>query len=237
MKLPFFFLMACMSFSVSLFSQSMKASKKDSVLKIKKVDDFELSGRGTAKEWAGTDWVSLTKMKGNVEYQSQFKMVYSTTGVYCLFFCEDEKITSTLKQDFADIYNEDVVEVFFWTDESNPIYFEYELSPYNFELPILVPNYKGDFFGWAPWHYEGERKTRHATFIAEENNKPKSWTAEFFIPFALLKPLRNVPAQKGMRWRANFYRIDYDKGSTYWTWKPVRTNFHDYEKFGVIEFE
>jgi hypothetical protein len=59
------------------------------------------------------------------------------------------------------LYNEDVIEAFFWPDEKNPLYFEYELSPLNYELAILVPNNKGNFFGWRPWHYEGDRKTRH----------------------------------------------------------------------------
>jgi hypothetical protein len=63
-----------------------------------------------------------------------------------------------MQGDFLDLWNEDVVEAFFWTDESNPIYFEYELSPLNYELPILVPNNKGKFLGWLPWHYEGIAK-------------------------------------------------------------------------------
>jgi Carbohydrate family 9 binding domain-like len=227
----------CLLGMISLMAQNTQSSKKDSVLKIKKVNDFEVTGTGSASEWKSTEWTSLTKRKGNAEYKTQFKTVYSLTGVYCLFLCEDEKITSTIREDFADIYNEDVVEVFFWTDESSPVYFEYELSPYNFELPIIVPNYQGKFFGWLPWHYEGERKTRRAAKINEENGTVKSWTAEFFIPFALLRPLQNVPPQKGIRWRANFYRLDYDKGQTSFTWQPVRTSFHDYQKYGVIEFE
>ncbi len=31
-----------------------------------------------------------------------------------------------------------------------------------------------------------------------------------FVPFELLKPLANVPPKSGTRWRANFYRMDYD---------------------------
>jgi Carbohydrate-binding family 9 len=238
MKLRFLFLIACLGLLTTvLFSQPKEISIQDSVLKISKVNDFDVNGTGSASEWKPIEWVSLTKGRGDVDYKTQFKMAYSAKGIYCLFSSEDEKITSTIKEDFGDIYNEDVVEVFFWTDESSPVYFEYELSPLNFELPIIVPNYKGDFFGWRPWHYEGERKTKHAANIAKEGKKVKSWTAEFFIPFALLKPLQQVPPQTGTRWRANFYRIDYDKGVSSWTWKPVRTSFHDYEKFGVIEFK
>jgi hypothetical protein len=237
MECRFLILLASLLFESTLFSQPMKTSKTDSVLKVKKVKDFEVNGTGTTQAWDSTEWVSLVKRKGETEYKTQFKMLYSKTGIYCLYFCEDEKITATIKEDFGDLFKEDVVEAFFWPDESSPIYFEYELSPYNFELPILVPNYRGDFFGWLPWGLKGERKTRHATHINKEGNRVTSWTAEFFIPYVLLKPLQNIIPKTGTRWRANFYRIDYDKGVSTWTWKPVRTNFHDYEKFGVIEFE
>ncbi len=44
------------------------------------------------------------------------------------------------------------------------------------------------------------------------HDQGKSWTAEFYIPYALLKPIISGPPVKGSRWRANFYRIDYDHG-------------------------
>jgi len=49
--------------------------------------------------------------------------------------------------------------------------------------------------------------------------------------------LNNVPPQKGSRWRANFYRIDYDNGEPSWEWQTVKINFHDYELFGHILFD
>ena len=64
-----------------------------------------------------------------------------------------------------DLWNEDVFEVFLWTDERYPVYFEYEISPLNRELPILIPNFGGQFLGWRPWHYERDRLTRKATSI------------------------------------------------------------------------
>ena len=56
-------------------------------------------------------------------------------------------------------------EVFLWTDERYSIYFEYEISPLNYELPLLVPNFGGEFLGWRPCHYEGKRKIRKATAV------------------------------------------------------------------------
>ena len=140
------------------------------------------------------------------------------------------------------LYKEDVVEVFLWTDEAQPLYFEYELSPLNYELPILVPNHGGTFFGWRPWHYEGERRTRHATSVQGGEKKSgatiRGWTAEFFIPYALLKPLGNVPPKPGTRWRANLYRIDYDAAEPrHWQWQPTSGSFHEYERFGTFLFK
>jgi hypothetical protein len=205
---------------------------------VKKTKDFSLNGLGDASNWNTTSFVTVQKnIPSGVNYNTQFKILYSDSGIYCLYVCADEIITSTLREDFSDLYNEDVVEAFFWPDEKSVMYFEYELSPWNYELPILVPNYNGKFLGWRPWHYEKERKTRHAASINKQGDRIKSWTAEFFIPYTLLNPLQNVPPKSGSLWRANFYRIDYDKGSNYWTWKPTRGTFHDYAKFGTIVFE
>jgi hypothetical protein len=134
-------------------------------LKVKHTADFEIRGDGSAANWKNSDWSELSKSEGDVSYKTRIKMLYSDSGIYCLYHCEDNKITATMQDDFLDLWHEDVVEAFFWTDESNPIYFEYELSPLNHELPILVPNNKGKFLGWRPWHYEGTRKTKHAIHV------------------------------------------------------------------------
>ncbi|HMD81184.1 MAG TPA: carbohydrate-binding family 9-like protein, partial [Anaerolineales bacterium] len=182
--------------------------------------------------------ITLSKRNGSSTYQTRAKLLYSETGIYGMFDCPDKTITATITEDFADLWHEDVIEVFFWTDESTPLYFEYELSPLNYELPILVPNFGGDFLGWRPWHYEDARKTRHATkVIKDEKGNVTSWVGEFFIPYALLKPLQNVPPKSGTTWRANLYRIDYDEGQSGWTWQPVQTNYHDIHRFGTIQFE
>lgn len=206
--------------------------------KVKYTTDFEVKGDGSAANWKNSEWLELSKGKDvGVAYETKMKMLYSDSGIYCLYYCEDKKITATMKEDFLDLWHEDVVEVFFWTDESAPIYFEYELSPLNYELPILVPNFNGKFLGWRPWHYEGGRRTKHAIHINKNGDTVTSWTAEFFIPFSLLAPLNNVPPHKGTRWRANFYRIDYDNGESSWQWQKIRKTFHDYESFGRLLFD
>jgi hypothetical protein len=210
----------------------------DSVL-IKKCQDFEVTGDGKSGSWDDTEWITLLQHDNTgSSYLTKVKVMYSGSGIYFLFDCRDKKLTSTMKADNLNLWEEDVVEVFLWTDEDFPVYFEYELSPYNFELPIIVPNNKGNFLGWLPWKYDGDRKIRHATAIDRTDGKSiQGWTAEFFIPYKLLAPLGNVPPVPGTKWRANMYRIDYDNGQVPFAWQKTTGTFHEFNKFGTFIFE
>jgi len=254
----FFIFLVFVSGPRLLFAQKDPAVNNN-VLKVKSTADFIVTGDGTSVNWNNTGWNNLPQYSSETlrnagwhihipaqysgsadpQYKTLFKILYSDKGIYCLFRCRDSLITATLKEDYANLYDEDVVEVFLRPDTSLPAYFEYELSPLNYELPILILNNKGNAMGWKPWQYEGVRKTAHAVKINEQDPDSDrfTWTAEFFIPYALLTPMGNVPPSKGTKWRANFYRIDYDRNPVYCGWQLTRESFHDPEKFGILEFE
>ncbi len=241
-----------------VFSFSYLYAQQDGGNKIivKPTEDFTFTGDGTAPNWNGATWHTITqrdrktlvsegwrmKPEGNApdpSYKTLFKILYSDKGIYCLYQCEDSVITSTIREDFGALYNEDVIEAFFRPDTTVPLYFEYELSPLNYELPILIINKNGNTGGWKPWGTRSSRKIIHAVKIHDKNagDTRFNWTAEFFIPFALLVPMENVPPSKGTKWRANFYRIDYDANPVYSSWQLTRKGYHDYERFGLLEFE
>jgi hypothetical protein len=205
--------------------------------------DFDVTGDGSDPAWERAAWTPLSvRRDGGLGYATRFKMLYSETGLYILFDGADRRLIATLEGDYLKLWNEDVYEFFFWTDEAHPLYFEYEISPLGYELPLIIPNFDGTFFGWIPWQYDGERLTRKAVAILggpqTSGAEIEGWRAEVFVPYALLAPLPNVPPQPGTRWRANFYRIDYDDGqTTYWSWSPIAQTFHEYERFGTITFE
>jgi hypothetical protein len=205
-------------------------------------EDFELTGEGSAPPWERAEWVPLQRRgDGGPAYQTRVKLLYSATGLYVLMDGSDSLVTATMTEDFLDLWHEDVFEVFLWTDEAYPVYFEYEISPLGYELPILVPNFQGEFLGWRPWHYEGERLTRRATTTRggprESGATITGWRAEVFLPWALLKPLRGVPPRPGSVWRANFYRIDYDgETAAAWYWARVGGTFHEFQRFGILRF-
>jgi hypothetical protein len=209
---------------------------------VKKCKDFKITSDGNSEPWGKTEWINLDQQGSDSSiYKTQVKVLYSEKGIYFLFCCEDKKLNPTKKADFLNLYKEDVVEVFLWTDENFPIYFEYELSPLNYELPLIVPNFEGNYRGWLPWLYEGERKTLHQTSVIggkkKSGNTITGWRAEFFIPYTLLFPLRNIPPVSGTRWKANMYRIDYDFGRIFFAWQKVARSFHEYDHFGTFIFE
>ncbi len=225
-----------------LHDRSSEKKSGDTEIIITRCEDFEVTGDGSAEPWSQTEWIDIPqRIEKTDTYLTRAKVLYSETGIYFLFDCEDKVLTASMKEDNLDLWNEDVVEVFLWTEEDFPVYFEYEISPLNYELPIIVPNYKGDFFGWLPWHYEGDKRTRYATSTRggpkEQNASIKAWMAEFFIPYKLLNPLPNVPPEPGAKWRANMYRIDYDQGPTHFSWQKTSGSFHEYNKYGTFIFE
>lgn len=240
--------------------RSPDGEETSSVWMVRHVDDFEISGDGSNGAWSQTEWVTLARRSNPTrvpEYRTRAKLLYSDTGLYLLFDNVDHLVTATMQEHFQRLWQEDVIELFLWTDPTERTYFEYELSPLNRELPIIVDNIDGELTHWLPFfHSYGEkhpRKTKHnvsirgleSSRISDDGSAEDSvsgatisgWSAEVFIPFDLLRPLENERPSSGTTWRANLYRIDYDEGSVQWSWQPYRTNFHDIERFGTLLFE
>jgi len=209
---------------------------------VKKCSDFNITGNGNSSEWSNTGWIEVGTQGSNISpYGTKVKVLYSDTGLYFLFDCQDTRLTNTMTADNLNLWEEDVVEVFIWPDESFPVYFEYELSPLDYELPIIIPNKNGKFLGWLPWNYYGDKRTRHATSVTGGSKAGGStvtgWTAEFFIPYRLLSPLVEGAPESGDKWRANMYRIDYDDGTAYFAWQKTAGSFHEFNRFGTFVFE
>ena len=218
------------------------ATAADKTYRVAKIEDFEFNGQGDAKQWEQAKWEPLSATGGRKhEYDAKFKALYSDKGVYVLMTGSDKKLSAKMTKDDLDLWTEDVFEVFLWPDEQETVYFEYEISPLGYELPLLINNIDGKFHGWRPWHYEGDRRVRKAAGVQGGQTRSgatiSGWTAEIFVPYELMKPLRNVPPQPGTKWRANFYRMDYDQGQAAWSWSPVGRSFHEFKKFGTLEFE
>jgi len=209
-------------------------------LKVPRVEDFDVTGRGDHAAWQRVSWTSLSRTTGEPSAKrTRVRVAYSPTGVYVAMECFDDAIVATKTADFDELWREDCFEVFLWPSEATPTYFEYEISPKGFELPLLVPNLGGKRFrGWLPWQYAGERRVQKRVAVkSEQDPGSPGWSAELKIPFALLAPIADG-VKAGDQWRGNFYRVDVGpSGSEFQSWTPVGDSFHEYEKFGTLVFD
>ena len=228
----------------SCSNQTAELKNAEDVYFVAKTDNFAVTGDGSNPNWEKATWLALPQHRPHeIDHSraTKVKVLYSQTGIYCLFDCFDKKITATMESDFMNLWTEDVVEVFFWTDEAIPAYLEYEISPLNYELAILVTTLEGTQYRWQPFHYAENRRTRKATSVRGGEKKHDAeitgWMAEFFIPYTLFYPLQNVPPKSGTQWRANFYRMDYDDIRISWSWRVMEDCFHEYFRFGTLLFE
>lgn len=217
-------------------------------LLVRKCNDFDLTGKGDHSEWKKSGWNLLTKLdKGGKDYESKFKIQYSSRGIYVLFAGQDDVITTKDYKDQGNLFFDDVFEVFFHPDPAIPRYFEYEVNQLEKQLVLMISNVNGQRKSWGPWHHEGKdesgiRKKVDVVGGAKTlNARIESWSAEVFFPFETLGLLTGVPPTSGSVWNANFCRLDYDTGSSpsvKWSWSPgIRTSFHELEKFLSIKFE
>jgi hypothetical protein len=204
--------------------------------------DFKVTGEGIHPEWQRTGWTDMQKLdKGGKEYESKFKILYSANGIYVLFHGEDHLISSSFNNDFDPLFKGDVFEVFFHPEPGDPLYLEYEISPLNKELALLMVKREDYLGGWAPWPYENDNRIKKNVCIYGGEMKPraeiKSWTAELFIPYTLMGALNNTPPSKGTLWNANFCRLDYDTGEMIkWAWAPVENSFHELDRYFPLIF-
>ena len=133
---------------------SMAAPGKDTSAPylVKRCADFEIDGSGSNSQWTDIKWAEFIKIQpGSNHYVSKSKMMYSQKGIYLLFSGTDRKITTQPWNDFENIYDGDVFEVFFHPDPSSGQYFEYEINPLGKELVLTLARLDGQTLAWSPW--------------------------------------------------------------------------------------
>ncbi|MDR3403376.1 MAG: carbohydrate-binding family 9-like protein [Chthoniobacter sp.] len=145
-----------------------------------------------------------------------------------LFEVADTHVWATLTERGAPLYQEEVVEVFIDPVGDLENYFEIELNPLNTVMEVVLRRNRSGYMKDFAWRCEGLRTAARRT--------DTGWCAELAIPF---RSLIAEPPLAGIKWRANFCRIDRPPGIerelSAWS-SPGRANFHTPERFGFVEF-
>jgi len=165
--------------------------------------------------------------------QTIARLCYDDHRLYVRFDCYDEDIWGHYTERDDPIYDEEVVELFLWPGEANPIhYYEFEISPNGVLFDGLVYNptsLRQDMVVDLAWDCEG------IIWQAERDDATDHWWAMLSIPWSSVGPVDPVPKI----WRANLYRIERPRqGSPEFScWSPVLVqpvDFHKPAQFGIL---
>ena len=117
-----------------LFAGQGRGSERPTY-RVAHVADFEVNGEGNNPAWDKATWATLSNRTKDAEgIESRVKVLYSDRGLYVLFDGADRKLSAKFREDFQNLWTEDVFEFFVWPDQDDPVYFEYEISPLGYEL-------------------------------------------------------------------------------------------------------
>ncbi|MDX2226321.1 MAG: carbohydrate-binding family 9-like protein [Verrucomicrobiae bacterium] len=223
---------------------SLLAQTEPPEYRVIRTTDFDPGSPGSAAFWDKAAWMAVPPLNTALTgYATRARLLYSDRGLYVQIECQDPLLTAHPRGDFESLYLEDVAEVFLQPDPGSPVYFEYEISPFGAEAPLLISNNGNSLSGWTPWKYGGRKKTAKAVSVrggrARPGEKIEGWSAEVFIPYLLLEGLKGCPPSSGQSWRGNVTRIDYDNGKNhFFSWATLpRPNFHNPPLFGRLVFE
>jgi hypothetical protein len=166
------------------------------------------------------------------------KLMYNRCSLYAFFDLDEDSPVATLTQHDAELYRENVVELFIDPLGLGKVYYELQVNPLNASFDAIIindilkgkrrgPRFQG-FTGWDP------KSFRHRSIVT-----PGKWQVFLSIDFADLFFAKHHPPKKGDAWRANLLRIDFDgKEQLFTAWSPTYVlDFHNTSRFGTWVFD
>lgn len=155
--------------------------------------------------------------------------------LFFLFSMDDDGIVASQYERDAELWREDVVEIFLAPDRLDS-YYELEVSPVGtlFDAHVTFPGENRETMTVdTAW----DCLEMYAAVRRVISNEGETTEILVSIPFGCLSG--HTPSS-GETWRANFYRIDRSPvGNSFDAWSPTRTSrpdFHVPARFGTLGF-
>lgn len=169
------------------------------------------------------------------------RMCWDDENLYVGFEGEDKDVFGTYTKHDAEVYLEEVYEVFLCPTCNLNCYYELNVSPRNVVFDAVQHNVVKLHPGAGSTSLWDCKGLRTATFVDGtldcRTDVDRGWSAEFAIPFSALD--RTTP-KAGERWRLNLFRIDLSpKPVEFQAWSPTFIRpaaFHVPTRFGTVLF-
>jgi hypothetical protein len=168
---------------------------------------------------------------GAARHATRVTLLDDGERLHARFDCDDPEPWATLREPDADLWTEEVVELFVAAGHDSPArYFELELNPLGtrFDARVHAPHGdRRDLVVDRSWRCAGLEST--VTTLAH------GWLGELVVPWQALAP----GGRAIRRWRLNLYRIDRPRGAPaeHSAWSPTLAtpaDFHRPARFGFL---
>lgn len=212
------------------------------VYKLKK--SLVIDGNWDKSQWRKVKSIQINNfIRENPKFRPQVsaKMMYDDENIYVIFQVKDQFVRSITTEINGPVWKDSAVEFFFSPDTAMPrSYFNLEVNCGG--TPLLGYN---SISRQKPT-VEDIRKITIGHSLPEivdpEIDELTTWTVEYKIPLEMLESYSNVTRpNKGVIWRANFYKIaEINSNPHHASWSVInapRPTFHLPQFFGILKFQ
>ena len=168
------------------------------------VDAITVDGRLDEATWALVPRVGPFRLihapDRAATYSTEATLAWDGAHLYVAFACTDSSPWGRYRDRDDRLWEEEVVEVFLDPDGNGREYAEFEVSPLNVVVDLLIAAPRASGPGARQWNAEGWQTAvaRHAA----------GWVVEMAIPWASLERAGVTAAPRhGDTWRVGLYRI------------------------------
>ncbi len=171
------------------------------------------------------------------------KLAWDDQNLYVAFQCEDPDVWATMTQHDANLWEEEVVELYVDPGGQGKNYYEIEINPLNAVVDLKIPSARDgvpqDVEEARKWDAQGMvSAVKVDGHVNAHDGKDRGWTAEAAIPLSNFVGARRLPPKIGDVWRLQLLRIERGRPlphPQFSAWSVTNT-FHNPTRFGRLCF-
>ena len=210
---------------------------------------------GFAGGWGSDPWAQATPLaiehfhprSSDHRPKTQARLLFDDRFLYAIFRVEDRYVRAVSEAFQGRVWTDSCVELFVRPRQDQG-YFNFEMNCggtlllYYIEDPTRTADGFLKFAKVDEAHL-AEMRIFHSLpkIVDPEIRAPLTWIVEYRIPFSLFSAYLGSPVRAGgASWRANLYKCADECSHPHWaSWAPIgeELNFHQPDRFGLLEFE
>jgi hypothetical protein len=222
--------------------------KKEYIYNVHRLNQsMKIDGDWDKPQWQSIKVIEINNFMGDMPAfhpKAKAKMMYDDENLYLIFHVEDRYVRCITSTSNGPVYEDSCVEFFFSPDVISPLkYFNLEINCGGTPLMRYNTVPRKEYISMQDVDFK-QIEIAHSLprIVDPEISEPVTWTIEYRLPLIMLEKYSKITKpEKGVSWRANFYKIA-EKGSNvhFLTWSLVenpKPDFHLPQFFGRIEFQ